>query len=42
MYAEHAKQNQNPDAEATSDNTESSNDSDVVDAEYKEVNNDKK
>ena len=42
MYAEHAKQNQNPDAEPTSDNTESSNDSDVVDAEYKEVNNDKK
>ena len=42
MYAEHAKQNQNPDAEATPDNTESSNDSDVVDAEYKEVNNDKK
>ena len=42
MYAEHAKQSQNPDTEASSSSTENSNDSDVVDAEYKEVNNDKK
>ncbi len=42
MYAEHAKQNQNPDAESSSGSNEVNNDSDVVDAEYKEVNNDKK
>ena len=42
MYAEHAKQSQNPDTEASSSSTDNSNDSDVVDAEYKEVNNDKK
>ena len=40
MYAEQAKQNENtsPDSET---NTDSNNESDVVDAEYKEVNKDK-
>jgi len=40
MYAEKAKQNENtsPDSET---NTDSNNESDVVDAEYKEVNKDK-
>jgi molecular chaperone DnaK len=41
MYAEHAKENENS-SDATSENQDSANDSDVVDAEYKEVNDDKK
>ena len=40
MYAQQAKQNENtsPDSET---NTDTKNESDVVDAEYKEVNKDK-
>ena len=41
MYAEHAKQNEDSSPEGTSNNQEN-NDSEVVDAEYKEVNTDKK
>ena len=41
MYAEHAKENENS-SDATSENKDSENDPDVVDAEYKEVNDDKK
>ncbi len=41
MYAEHAKQNEDSSPEGTSNNQEN-NDSEVVDAEYKEVNSDKK
>ena len=40
MYAEHAKQNEDSSPEGTSNNQEN-NDSEVVDAEYKEVNTDK-
>ena len=40
MYAEHAKENENS-SDATSENQDSANDADVVDAEYKEVNDDK-
>ena len=40
MYAEQAKQNENT-SQNPGTNTESSNESDVVDAEYKEVNKDK-
>ena len=41
MYAEHAKQNEDSSSEGSSNNQEN-NDSEVVDAEYKEVNSDKK
>ena len=41
MYAEHAKQNEDSSPEGSSNNQEN-NDSEVVDAEYKEVNSDKK
>ena len=41
MYAEHAKENENS-SDATSENQDSANDADVVDAEYKEVDDDKK
>jgi len=41
MYAEHAKQNEDSSPEGSSNNQENK-DSEVVDAEYKEVNNDKK
>ena len=43
MYAEQAaKAQQNTESAADAANTNSENDADVVDAEYKEVNNDKK
>jgi len=41
MYAEHAKQNEDSSSEGSSNNQEN-NDTEVVDAEYKEVNSDKK
>ena len=41
MYAEHAKQNENTSSDGSND-TSDKDESDVVDAEYKEVNNDKK
>ena len=41
MYAEHAKQNEDSSPEGSSNNQENK-DSEVVDAEYKEVNSDKK
>ena len=43
MYAEQAaKAQENPETSTDEANANSENDADVVDAEYKEVNNDKK